>query len=778
MIDRIFRRVARRWAFLGLLFLALAGCNRNSVDAPNFTIDSQAATQQWRQLGSSLGQGANPKIALNQSNQPVVASTEYVTTSTRNLYVKHWTGSVWSQLGGVVDSIYSSTNFSMAIGNFNNPAVAYVKSDKNLYVKRWTGSAWLQLGPTLDVTLAKDSLLGQQSVAVDASGNPVVTWMEQVATPSYNRDIYVKRWNGTSWVQLGATLDLAVSNDAISPSIAINSSGNPVIVWAENQGSGYNTFVKQWNGSSWTQIGSALNTSVVSSPGNTSIAISNSGAIAAGWSDRFGQSYDVYVGRWTGSVWSQFSRAGTYQNFNLAFDSSGNPLMVANGNADIGVIKWTGSAWSQLGSDLNLSGTNPASNPASTSYPYMASDSLGNPFVTWTENGNVYVKTFTQKGAKIILLQNYGFATRTSNLGSTQRTVLNSMPADGFTVTTAYTESLMVPDTTLSPPRPMSISQATFYNELDDMATGVNKDVFIEAVVKKPGDLFDDAAWNTVTTNFSNLAKAGVQANNTGNYNFRGIFIDNEDYLGTLFRCRYYYPLAANQECSAAQLTATRDKMYARGKAIMDAILTAWPTAIVMTFNGPYMSDCGRGDIAQFAIPDECDQLDGLFFAGMVDSVNVRPGAHPIVSGGEDYYLKYPTKSGADARYNDGFQNHYNYVETMGSRASTVSSLSWIPSALRGAWAYRIDVSFGVYNHEVGPQFGTNNFDRNIYTDLTKPKTYLQNAKCAADEFVWFYIENSYDANGNIPLTPIWYTAMPTAWKDNVFTPAMNYVCP
>ena len=68
------------------------------------------------------------------------------------------------------------------------------------------------------------------SLALDNSGNPVVSWHEYDGT-SFN--IYVKRWNGSSWVKLGTFLDANTNQNALEPSLALDSSGNPVVSWFE-----------------------------------------------------------------------------------------------------------------------------------------------------------------------------------------------------------------------------------------------------------------------------------------------------------------------------------------------------------------------------------------------------------------------------------------------------------------------------------------------------------------------------------------------------------------
>jgi hypothetical protein len=83
---------------------------------------------------------------------------------------------------------------------------------------------WQSLGTVLDVNLIQYAYL--PSLALDSSGNPVVSWHEDDGTSS---NIYVKRWTGSSWQPLGSFLDVNTNLNAFNPSLALDSSGNPVV---------------------------------------------------------------------------------------------------------------------------------------------------------------------------------------------------------------------------------------------------------------------------------------------------------------------------------------------------------------------------------------------------------------------------------------------------------------------------------------------------------------------------------------------------------------------
>ena len=87
----------------------------------------------------------------------------------------------------------------------------------NIYVKRWNGTSWVQMGGILDVD--PNEYAFDSSLALDSSGNPVVSWDECITyNSSFGRcesaNVYVKRWDGSNWVQLGGELDINPARNA------------------------------------------------------------------------------------------------------------------------------------------------------------------------------------------------------------------------------------------------------------------------------------------------------------------------------------------------------------------------------------------------------------------------------------------------------------------------------------------------------------------------------------------------------------------------------------
>ena len=116
----------------------------------------------------------------------------------------------------------------------------------NIYVKRWNGTSWDQLGATLNTALPRNA--GSASLSINPSGNPVVAFSELVSPNGHN--IYVKQWSGTQWTLLGNALDNQLVSNSLYPSLAITLQNKPFVTWQECASSSCSTpndiFVKQF----------------------------------------------------------------------------------------------------------------------------------------------------------------------------------------------------------------------------------------------------------------------------------------------------------------------------------------------------------------------------------------------------------------------------------------------------------------------------------------------------------------------------------------------------
>jgi hypothetical protein len=231
------------------------------------------------------------------------------------------------------------------------PYVARVEinssSQGEVRVARFDGSGWVEVGGALNLDLTQNVLT--PSIAA-VNGVPYVAWTEGGSTPGQEL-LHVKRFNGTTWVQVGSALNIDTSRPASAPRIAsigenAFNPGVPFVTWSESNGTARQIVVKRYDGMTWAAVGDALNVNA-SLNGNTPDIASIGGTILSGGT--------AYV------TWRESSASGE----------------------QIRVKRLSGTSWASVGSDpLNVDPTKQASHPAIANVGGFVG---GIPYVTWTE---------------------------------------------------------------------------------------------------------------------------------------------------------------------------------------------------------------------------------------------------------------------------------------------------------------------------------------------------------------------------------------------------------
>jgi len=90
------------------------------------------------------------------------------------------------------------------------------------------------------------------SLVIDSNDNPMVAYMEQTVADR-NWMIVVSRWTGANWVGGGAAVS-APARESREPSLALDSSGQPVVAWAHTADTNFEIHLKRFDGTFWNEI--------------------------------------------------------------------------------------------------------------------------------------------------------------------------------------------------------------------------------------------------------------------------------------------------------------------------------------------------------------------------------------------------------------------------------------------------------------------------------------------------------------------------------------------
>jgi len=296
----------------------------------------------------------------------------------------------WLTDGGSInyDNGQNASNASLAVYN-GTPFIAWQETSSTttqIYLKKWNGADWQQLGGSLNHFTSRDA--SDPSLAIN-SGIPYVAFNEIGGSGPYYGVIYVRHWTGAVWQEDGY-ININGSQGAANPNIAFSNTGILYIAWTESSAGYYQTYVKSFNGSTWTQLGGSLNVNTNRQAYRPKIAIYNNTPYVFWYEYELGNSWS-YVKHWNGNAWLQdgashvgdgtgamsiaFSGSIPYilihdsdQNY-LKYLNGGsweihsqtgdaNWLSISNGIYFIlspsGILKhWTGTGWWQDGDSYN-----------------------------------------------------------------------------------------------------------------------------------------------------------------------------------------------------------------------------------------------------------------------------------------------------------------------------------------------------------------------------------------------------------------------------------------
>lgn len=301
------------------LFVTWQEQNLNTTPATGNVYVRQRVGTAWTQLGSILNSSgkfaSGPAIALNPQGVPFVAFAQGAASSALNssdLFVKVWQNNTWKTLGTSLHGDPRNLgvgDIKIVIDGTGNPVVAWLeggsdgRADFGIYVRRWNGSSWQFLGGgdggIWDFSFVNESL---EDIAVAPNGtlylahtkNPTEFAPDDLGITN----LYLSRWNGTRWVQVGADYLNRNGDSGDDASLVIENTNRPVIVYEESS----RAYVKRFLGNGWQNLGVGqgsffLNKQEGSAVEATDIALSSTGQPFVLWEESKANLSNVYVSK-------------------------------------------------------------------------------------------------------------------------------------------------------------------------------------------------------------------------------------------------------------------------------------------------------------------------------------------------------------------------------------------------------------------------------------------------------------------------------------------------
>ncbi len=398
-------------------------------------------SDRWTELGGSATEGGlswtrgsatRPSLCLDRKGRPAVAWRDN-TSGQSEIYVRRWDGTAWLELGesahggGISRMPGVSREPCLALDPEDRPVVVWFEENRNrfvIYLRRWDGKEWIEQGGSG----SGDGISGgvgkaiHPSVAVDAAGYPVVVWYE--ITKTRGREIYLKRWDGTRWIELGGSAtDGGISNtatDSFMPSVVLDARGYPVVAWHEVMSNlNFEVYLRRWDGKAWVEVGgSASGGGVSRNAGKSSTGHLISVRLDADdhpvvvWDDDTPGNREIYLRKWDGTAWVELGGSATGGGVSntpaascypaLALDAAGRPVVAwqeeLSGRPQVYLRRWDGKAWTEMAG--SASGGGISDHPRASTDPMIALDPEGMPVVVWSDSVSglpqIHLKRFTR----------------------------------------------------------------------------------------------------------------------------------------------------------------------------------------------------------------------------------------------------------------------------------------------------------------------------------------------------------------------------------------------
>ncbi|HSL46543.1 MAG TPA: hypothetical protein VK897_24125 [Anaerolineales bacterium] len=336
-------------------------------------IDNVAIGQQGQVFASGYGNDLQQLaqwdgakwIALDTGFQP--ASNSLAVDSAGHLYVEvltnsqegmsnaimRWDGAQWEDITGNFSIEVDPLKAGRISGNipvmvlaldgednlyaaraFFYPTSNYINEFPMGYVAKWNQETWTVLGEGFDKVYI-------HALAISATGDVYVAG-EQPLTPEGNSS-FIAQWDGEKWTQIGTRKLNTIGY------LALDKSGGLYVGGLSSEPHGY---INYWDGMDWSTIAAQLGGEA---PAILDMAVDVNGQLYIGGSFESVNGIPArYIAYWDGSSWHGLAEGVDQQVNALAFDPSGD-LYAAGFFTEAGglpvqhLARWDGEGWHALG---------------------------------------------------------------------------------------------------------------------------------------------------------------------------------------------------------------------------------------------------------------------------------------------------------------------------------------------------------------------------------------------------------------------------------------------
>jgi hypothetical protein len=246
---------------------------------------------------NNTGFAIDPQVALDSSGN-ALAVWALFDGARDNVWANRYSpGAGWGtpeliETGSAGDAGSAQVAFDAS----GNALAVWRQSDgmrNNIWANRYSPSTGWGAAEVIETDNAGSG--GNPQVAFDASGNALVVWQQ---SDGARTNVWSNRYSpGTGW---GAAELIETNNtgDAIDPQLALESSGDAMVVWSQDDGTRFNAWANRFTVSAGWGTPELIESSGTGDAVHPQVAMDGSGRALAVWEQASGTVYSIWANRY------------------------------------------------------------------------------------------------------------------------------------------------------------------------------------------------------------------------------------------------------------------------------------------------------------------------------------------------------------------------------------------------------------------------------------------------------------------------------------------------
>jgi predicted enzyme related to lactoylglutathione lyase len=280
----------------------------------------------------NAGNAGRPQVGVDP-NGNAVAVWQHFDGANQNLWSNRYTPTGGWETPELLETLAGTSAVPQVAVDPNGNAVAVWSQDDgtrfNIWSNRYTPSGGWETAELLETDNAGDAFSPQ--VATDPSGNAVAVW-DQLDGTRFN--LWSSRYTSTGGWGIAERIEADNAGSALRPQVAIDSSGNALAVWSQDDGARLNIWANRYTPTGGWGIAERVETDNAGSAFNPQVAVDPNGNAVTVWSQDDGTRFNIWSNRYTPTGgWGiaeliETDNAGNAARSQVAIGPSGNALVV------------------------------------------------------------------------------------------------------------------------------------------------------------------------------------------------------------------------------------------------------------------------------------------------------------------------------------------------------------------------------------------------------------------------------------------------------------------